>query len=147
MTFGPRRLVALLVLVCVVYLGIVAHRGVLLVRSGDPVAVLLGVGVLLLPVVGAVVLWREVRFGRDAQQLTRVLESEGRLPLPLPKDSDPAAADEAFGHRRTAVEAAPRDWRAWTLLALAYEDARDVPRVRRAMRHAIALEAEDRPRG
>jgi cytochrome c-type biogenesis protein CcmH/NrfG len=49
------------------------------------------------------------------------------------------AADAAFARRRAEVEQAPEDWRAWYRLAVAYGDAGDVRRGRRAMRHAIRL--------
>jgi cytochrome c-type biogenesis protein CcmH/NrfG len=147
LSFGPRRLVGLLVAVSAFYLVLIADRGLLLVRDGRPVAVLLGIGVLLLPVVGTVVLWREVRFGRDAQRLTRLLEERGRLPDALGRDVDHAVADAVFARRRTEVEEAPDDWVAWARLSLAYADARDLPRARRAMRHAVTLETRARPSG
>lgn len=147
LSLGPRHLVGLLVAVSAFYLVLIADRGLLLVRDGRPVAVLLGIGVLLLPVVGAVILWREVRFGRDAQRLTRLLEARGRLPDALGRDVDDAVADEVFADRRTEVEGAPEDWGAWARLSLAYADARDLPRARRAMRHAVALEARARRPG
>jgi len=34
---------------------------------------------------------------------------------------------------------APDDWRSWFRLAVAYHDARDTPRARKAMQRAIAL--------
>jgi hypothetical protein len=144
LSLGSRHLVGLLVVVSAFYLVLIADRGLLLVRDGRPVAVLLGIGVLLLPVVGVVVLWREVRFGRDAQRLTRLLEAQGRLPDALGRDVDDAVADEVFAARRTEVEGVPEDWGAWARLSLAYADARDLPRARRAMRHAVVLEARTR---
>ena len=51
-----------------------------------------------------------------------------------------ADPDAAFELRKAEVEAAPDDWRAWYRLAVAYGDARDTARGRRAMRKAIALQ-------
>ena len=59
---------------------------------------------------------------------------------------DRAAADAAFARRRAETEANPGDWRCWFRLAVAYHDARDTPRARRAMQHAIALHAGRPPR-
>lgn len=140
----PRRVAAVLVAVLVVYLVLVGYRGVLLVASGDPLPVVLGVGVLLLPVVGAYAVWREVRFGFATQRLARELDAAGRWPrerLPTMPSGRPDrdAADALFEVRREEVEAAPEDWQAWFRLALAYDDARDRRRARAAMRRAIAL--------
>ncbi|MDQ4008602.1 MAG: hypothetical protein M3211_10950 [Actinomycetota bacterium] len=140
----PRLVAAVLVAVLVVYLVLVGYRGVLLVASSDPVAVTLGVGVLLLPVVGAYVVWREVQFGFATQRLAGELAAAGRWPqeqLPTAPSGRPDrdAADAVFAVRRQDVQAAPQDWQAWFRLALAYEDARDRRRAREAMRRAIAL--------
>src|SRR5664280_2100241 len=47
----------------------VGYRGVLLIGHGGFVPVLLGIGVLGLPVVGAAILVQELRFGRDTERL------------------------------------------------------------------------------
>jgi hypothetical protein len=139
------RLVAgLLVAVLVVYLLLAGYRGVLLVGSGDSLQVVLGLAVLVLPLVGAYVVWREVQFGFATQRLARELTDAGRWPTePLPAAPsgrpDRDAADALFAVRRADVEAEPDDWQAWFRLALAYEDARDRRRARAAMRRAIAL--------
>lgn len=128
----------------VAYLVLAGWRGWVLLTSGDPVAAALGVAVLVIPVIGAWLLWREIAFGFGMQDMGRRLESEGGLPvddLPrLPSGRvDRDAADAAFGPARAAVEAAPGDWRAWYRLGIAYDDARDRKRARAAMRRALAL--------
>jgi hypothetical protein len=140
----PRRVAAVLVALLVVYLALVGYRGVLLLTSGEPLPVVLGFGVLLLPAVGVYVVWREVAFGFATQRLARELDAAGRWPherLPTMPSGRPdrAAADALFEVRRAEVEAAPEDWQAWFRLALAYDDARDRRRAREAMRRAIAL--------
>lgn len=140
----PRVLAAVLLAVLAFYLLLVGQRGVLLVQSGRPVAVALGLAVLVLPVVGGYVVWREVQFGFATQRLARELCRSGGWPqdaLPAAPSGRPQreAADAVFAVRRQEVEAAPEDWRAWFRLGLAYEDARDRRRARAAMRRAIAL--------
>jgi cytochrome c-type biogenesis protein CcmH/NrfG len=137
---------ALLSAVLLVYLGLVGHRGVLLVAQGTWVTVGLGAAALVLPLIGAWFLWRSTRFVRDAHRLGRELAAEGGLPADdLPRTPsgriDQAAADAAFARRRAEVEAHPEDWRRWFRLALAYRDARDTPRARKAMQRAIDLRA------
>lgn len=128
----------------VVYFVLVGSRGVLLVQQGSPVTVALGVAVLVLPLIGAWFLWHTTRFARNANRLARELEAEGGLPADElrrtgPGRIDRAAADEVFARRRAETEERPDDWRSWFRLAVAYHDARDTPRARRAMQRAIAL--------
>lgn len=128
----------------VFYFLLAGSRGVLLIREGRPVAVALGLAVLVLPLIGAWFLWRSYQFVRRSQQLGDELAAEGGLPEDeLPRTPggrvDREAADEVFSRRKAEVEAAPADWRCWFRLAIAYHDARDTPRARRAMQHAIAL--------
>ena len=144
-----RRTAFLLVGVLAVYLVIVGWRGVLLVRTGDPVAVALGLAVLVLPVVAAVVVVRELRFGGATQRMARELEADGGLPVDdLPRRPSGRmvreAADATFARRRAEVEAAPEDWRAWYRLAVAYDDAGDRRRAREAMRYAARLHGSRR---
>jgi hypothetical protein len=135
---------ALLCAACLVYFALAGHRGVLLVAQGTWVTVPFGLAVLVLPALGAWFLWRSTRFVRAAHRLARELEAEGGLPADdLPRAPsgrvDQAAADAVFARRRAETEATPEDWRCWFRLALAYHDARDTPRARRAMHHAIRL--------
>ncbi len=123
---------------------LVGQRGWLLVTSGEPVGVALGVALLVVPVlVGAAVL-REVRFGAETERMARVLESEDGLPVDdLPRTPGGrvvrAAADEAFARYQAEADAAPDDWRSWFRLACAYDAAGDRRRARAAMRQAARM--------
>src|SRR5262245_55969130 len=146
----PQFVVAILVAVLLVYLVLVGIVGVRLVRSGSVAGVALGLAVLVLPLLGAWVVWRELQFGARTSRLAAELESSGRWPtedLPARPSGRPdrAAADAVFVERRTDVEATPDDWGAWFRLGLAYEDAGDRRRARAALRHAIALHEDRAP--
>lgn len=135
--------------VLTLYIALVAQRGWLLLTSGEPVGIAMGAALLLLPVVAAWGLWRELRFGARAQALARRLEAEGGLPsdeLDVRQSGRPdrAQADALFPAYREDVEEHPDDWRAWYRLALAYDGAGDRPRARQAARKAIALEKANR---
>ncbi|MBH1934091.1 hypothetical protein I5Q34_07250 [Streptomyces sp. AV19] len=130
--------------VLVVYFVLVGSRGVMLIEQGTAITVAFGVAVLVLPFIGAWFLYQTTKFARDANRLARELEAEGGLPVDdlarTPSGRiDRDAADEVFARRRAETEAAPGDWRAWFRLAVAYHDARDTPRARKAMQRAIAL--------
>ena len=139
-----RRVALALGALVAAYLVLVGWRGVLLIDEGTPTTVLLGLAIIVLPVVGAWVLWREIEFGIESQQMARELEAEEGLPvddLPRRPSGRPErlAAEAAFEKRRAAVEAAPDDWRSWFRLAIAYDDAGDRRRARHSMRQAGKL--------
>lgn len=130
--------------VLIVYFVLVGSRGVLLIQQGTVLTISFGVGVLVLPFIGAWFLWQSTKFARAAGRLAKELEAEGALPVDnlarTPSGRiDRAAADAIFEERRAEAEAAPDDWRAWFRLAIAYYDARDTPRARKAMQRAINL--------
>ena len=131
----------------IVYFWLLASRAVILIGSGEPLAVALGIGVLLLPIIGVVLVVWELRFGWQAQNLARRLAEEDRLydDSELPRRAsgriERDAADAHFEVIRTEVEAAPDDWRGWYRLAQAYDLSGDRKRARAAMRHAIELAA------
>lgn len=120
----PRTVVTLLVLALAYYVFVIGNRAVALLRDERLAFRGMGVGLVLLAVVGVVLVVAEVRFGAAAARLAREV---GDVERP------------AFDDAKAAVEAAPEDWRAWYVLALAYDAERDARRGRTAMRRAIAL--------
>ncbi|MFF8452691.1 hypothetical protein ACF06Q_34070 [Streptomyces leeuwenhoekii] len=130
--------------VLVFYFALVGSRGVLLIETGTPLTVAFGAAVLVLPVIGLWFLWKNTQFVRKANQLAAELDAEGGLPADELRRTpsgriDRDSADEVFARRKAETEAAPGDWRSWFRLAVAYHDARDTPRARKAMQRAIAL--------
>ncbi|MFH8552688.1 hypothetical protein [Streptomyces celluloflavus] len=130
--------------VLVVYFVLVGSRGVLLIEQGTVLTVAFGVAVLILPFIGLWFLWHTTQFARKAGILARELEAEGGLPVDELRRTpggriDRDSADEVFAKRQAETEDAPGDWRTWFRLAVAYHDARDTPRARKAMQRAIAL--------
>lgn len=128
----------------VVYAALIGYQGVLLVQDGSPAAVALGLAVLVLPLLGLLLVWKEIEFGRGCARMAGELDQEGGLPLDdLPRRPsgriDRAAADEQFATMRAETEARPEDWRSWFRLALAYDAAGDRTRGRAAARHALSL--------
>ncbi|MFH8371916.1 hypothetical protein [Streptomyces cyaneofuscatus] len=136
--------------VLVFYFVLVGGRGLMLIRHGTLLTVTFGVAVLILPVIGVWFLWKNTQFARRANALAAELEAEGGLPvddlLRTPSGRiDRDSADAVFAKRREETEDAPDDWRAWFRLAVAYQDARDTPRARKAMQRAIALHRSSSP--
>lgn len=143
-----KLVVAALVAAFVFYAVTIGWRGVLLVADGRPVAVLLGLAVLVLPLVAGYAIWRELRFGLSTERLARDLAERGALPVDdLPRRPsgrvDRAAADAAFDAFRRDAEAHPEDWAVWFRLGTAYDAAGDRRRARAAVRRAIELHGLD----
>jgi cytochrome c-type biogenesis protein CcmH/NrfG len=134
----------LMAVLMVLYLVLVGQRAVLLVGTGIPIAVGLGVALLVFPLIGAWALVRELLFGVRTEKLVKILDGEHALPqdtLPHRPSGRPirAAADEEFLQFRAEVESQPESWRAWFRLGLAYDASGDRRRARAALRKAIAL--------
>jgi hypothetical protein len=126
------------------YLVLVGVRAIAFLSTGQPLGFGIGLALLVLPVLGAWALVRELLFGVRSGRLVRVLAAEGALPgdeLPRRPSGrvDRAAADAAFDGYRVAVERDPEDWRGWLRLGLAYDASGDRRRARAAVRQAIAL--------
>ena len=140
-----RIAVVVMSVLLVIYLVLVGWRAVLFVQSGEPEGILIGIALIVLPIIGAWALVREILFGARCERLVKQLDAEGALPLddlPTRPSGRPyrEAADAQFPAYRDAVDAAPDDWRAWFRLGLAYDASGDRRRARGALRTAMALE-------
>jgi len=132
-----------------VYIVLLGWRAVQFIATGEPVAVALGIALIVLPLIGAWALTRELLFGIRSSRLGDTMADEGSLPadeLPRRASGRPVreAADAEFPAYRAAVEEAPEDWRAWFRLGLAYDASGDRRRARAAIRQAIAFERSQR---
>lgn len=142
---STRITVAVLAAALVAYFWLLGQRGVYLVQTGTLVGIGLGIGVLILPIIGAVLLVFELRFGAATARLARQLADDGELPDDSALARRPsgrierASADAYFETVKTKVEADEGNWRLWYELGYAYNLAGDRKRARAAMRHAIEL--------
>ena len=145
---GTRIGVGLMAVLMALYLVVLGQRAVILMLSGEPVGVALGVGLVILPMVGVWALVRELHFGVRSARLARILGEEGGLPvddLPTRASGRPVreAADASFPGYQAEVEQDPASWRAWFRLGLAYDASGDRRRARGAIRRAIALQGAE----
>ncbi|GAB2521805.1 hypothetical protein [Paramicrobacterium agarici] len=129
--------------VLVLYLVLVGQRAVQFVLTGEPIAVAIGVALIVLPLVGVWGLAKELQFGVKSGRLATELDDAGEMPDDLPVlpsgRIDRAAADAAFPAYRARAETEPENWRAWFRLGLVYRGAGDSRRARAAVRRAIRL--------
>ena len=137
---GALVMAALLVL----YIVLVGQRALALFATGEGVAIGLGVGLVVLPLLGVFALVAEIRFGLATQSMVRELRDAGELPVDdVPRRPsgryDRVAADAAFPAYREAVEESPDNYRAWFRLGLAYDACGDRRRARQAIRWSLTL--------
>jgi hypothetical protein len=95
-----------------------------------------GLALLVLVAVGIGLVVAELRFGRQVEALSREYEPGGWTEV------GPDAGMDEFDRVSLRVQERPDDWRRWYELGLAYGDARDTMRGRRALRKAVALHRE-----
>jgi len=143
----PRLLIGFLCLALLFYFALLTRTALALFRTGTPSAIALGLGVLLLPMVGAWAVIATLRSGMAMGRLARRAADEGveldvsdlpRMPSGRIRRD---AADALFETVRADAEARPDDWRAWYRLARAYDYAGDRARARETMRRAVELES------
>lgn len=135
---------AAVTLLLALYLSATAGRAVALVRTGEPVAVALGIALGVLPLLVGWFILREWRLAATVQRMADELHARGDLPVDdLPRSPggriDQEAALKAFEVARDAVEVQPDVWGRWYHLAFAYDAARDRRRARESLRRAAAL--------
>ena len=145
-------LIAFFCLALIFYFAMLTRTAVALIRSGTPAAVALGIGVLILPVVGAWAMVATLRAGLAHQRLARRAAEDGmeldvtELPRMPSGRIERDAADALFATTRAELDADPENWRRWYRLARAYDYAGDRSRARETMRKAVALQiAEAKP--
>jgi cytochrome c-type biogenesis protein CcmH/NrfG len=141
-------LIGLMCAALVVYFLLLGRTGITLIAAATPVAVALGIGVLILPVIGAWAMVATLRAGFAHQRLARLVVEDGmdldvsQLPRTPSGRIQRDAADALFDTVRTELEADPDNWQRWYRLARAYDYAGDRGRARDTMRKAVALQAK-----
>ena len=143
-------LIGFMCVALIVYFVLLGRAGVVLVTSGEPAAIGLGVGVFLLPIVGVWALVATLRAGFAHQRLGRLAREQGLdldvsdLPRMPSGRIQRDAADALFAEVKTEVEEDPDDWRRWYRLARAYDYAGDRSRARETMKTAMRIEESSR---
>ena len=147
MILRVQLLIAFCCVALIFYFAMLTRTAVALIRSGTPAAVALGIGVLILPMVGAWVLFATLRAGLSHQRLARLAAEDGMeldvadLPRMPSGRIQRDAADALFTKTRVELDADPDNWVRWYRLARAYDYAGDRGRARETMRRAVAIQA------
>src|SRR6218665_52804 len=154
---GPMVSAIVMATILAIYLVLVGWRALQFLQTGNPVAVVMGSALLVLPLIGAWALWRGLWFGMRSAGPGRGLEAGGwggevgggggpglgiaRGPTGRPTR---AGASAAFSRFRDDAESSPDSWRVWLRLGVVYGAAGDRRGARQAIRHAIELAQQNR---
>ena len=139
---NPKFWVVLLSVGCFAYAGFALWRAWIVFQEGSIVGTVFALAIAIIPVIGVLLVIREIRFGMVMQTMGRQLAREGGLPLDnLPREPSGRIQLSAAQARFEEVSASANldNWRDWYLIGIAYEDARDRKRARAAMRTAEKL--------
>jgi hypothetical protein len=145
-------LIGFMCVALVVYFVLLGRAGAILVSSGRPAAIGLGVAIFMLPVVGVWAMIATLRAGFAHQRLARIAREEGMeldtsaLPRRPSGRIEREAADALFDSVRAELEDDPDNWHRWYRLARAYDYAGDRSRARETMRTAVEMERAVRER-
>ena len=136
--------IGFLVAAMCVYFVLLGWRAFDLMATGTVAGIGLGIGVLILPFIGAWLIYATLRAGIEHQRLARVMAEEGReldvsdLPRLASGRIERDAADELFAQVKGEWEADPSDWHNTYRIARAYDYAGDRSRARAMMKRAVA---------
>ena len=134
--------IAFLVVALCVYFFILGRMGVRMMGEGTVVGVGLGLGVFILPLLGAWGIFMTLKSGIEHQRMVADAAALGRdldvddLPRRPSGRIEPDAADALFAQVKEEWEADPSDWVSTYRIARAYDYAGDRSRAREMMRRA-----------
>lgn len=136
--------VCIMSVLLVLYFVYAVQRAIALFQSGTLLTVTMGVAMLVLPLIGAWALLRELRFGREATRLVDELDRTGRVPVEevetLP--SGQLVREQAKGlleSYEAEAQANEQSWEAWARLGIMQDAAGDRTSARASLRRAISL--------
>lgn len=137
---------AVMTALTLIYVVLLGQRGVLLLTQPQPVAKVMGVFILVLPLIAIWGIFAELRFGIRVEKLASQVETSGQWPnleLEYRPSGRPTkqSAQTAFAKVQDQTAAAPDSWLNWFALSLAYDACGDRRRARAAMRKALQLHA------
>jgi hypothetical protein len=141
--------VALMGLCLVLYFLVAGQQALLLIGTGEPVAVAMGVALVILPLIGVWALVREILFGIGADRLGRRLDAEGGMPqaeteLTASGRIAKADADPIVARYTAEAEGSPDDWRSYYRLGVVQDAAGRRKDARASIREAIRVEKQNR---
>lgn len=133
-----KRTALILAGILAVYMFFAASRGVDLLHSTDPAVKGLGIAVLILPLLGTVLIYREIKFGKLSYEMGQAIDAK-YLPL---KDDDEAGRRSFLENAIEVTKQDMENWQAWYSVALGYDLLHERRLARDAMQYSVELYSE-----
>lgn len=133
---------ALIVFLTLLYAFELFQRSLVLLADGSPIAVLMGLAILVLPPFAVAFVFIEIRFGLSAAKLQSQVDEAGiAFEYSLKPSGRPTAesAQQGFQRFKELVEENEANHLYWFLLAEAYDKMGDRPRARKTARKAFLI--------
>ena len=134
--------VGLMLALTLFYVFTLFSRGLILLSEPNPLAVAMGIGIIVFPLFALWALYAEIRFGLSSQKLQKRVVSMNIPGLDLDLRASGRATKESAEAELLRVQGlaeGSKDFTVWFLLGEAYDAAGDRKRARSAMRKAIEL--------
>ena len=127
----------------VIYVVLLGQKAVLLLLEASLVAKAMGVALLVLPLIAAWAILTEIKFGMDAERLSRT-NTEPQLEFELRPSGKPTkeSAHVEFERIKSQVSQDLSNWELWFRLGECYEASGDRKLARKSIRKAIKLANE-----
>lgn len=129
----------------VIYVVLLGQKAVLLLLEASLVAKAMGVALLVLPLIAAWAILTEIKFGMDAERLSRT-NTQPQLEFELRPSGKPTkeSAQSEFERIKALVSQDLWNWELWFRLGECYEASGDRKRARKSIRKAIKLANESK---
>ena len=133
--------VVIMTALALTYVLLLGGRALTMLAEPNPVAIAMGVGMLVFPLFAIWAILREIKFGIDAEKVTkRALSIElPELELVLRPSGRATKESAALAFDSVKQNFDESQWTQWLLLSEAYEASGDRKRARESMRKAISL--------
>lgn len=134
---------AAMVLITLLYAFLLFERGLVLLSDSQPIAVALGLAILVFPLAAVASIFFELRFGMRLAKLAKILDESGMAKPEYELRPSGKATKESgsavFDSIRRKIEKDESNFLLWFLLADAYDKLGDRRRARAAARKSISL--------
>ncbi len=129
----------------VIYVVLLGQKAILLLLEAGLVAKAMGVALLVLPLIAAWAILTEIKFGMDAERLSRT-NTQPQLEFELRPSGKPTkeSAQSEFERIKALVSQDLWNWELWFRLGECYEASGDRKRARKSIRKAIKLANESK---
>lgn len=134
-----KRIALTLSIIVAVYVAFAARSGIALLQVKDAGVRTLGVAVLVVTLIGAYLILREVLFGFQIARLGREFPDEQRLIDGVDELGAKRFLESAIERARREEEQGMSAWETWYVVGLGYDALKNRTAARQAMRHAIDI--------